>query len=167
MKIIQQTDYRDNVFLVTHPENVLLPRQTGDDSILFNKSIQTAVRKLVIEKEHRLSNFGEILFPSSFIVIGWGVIYFVLLSLIVETYIFDKNARSLTIKKKGRCVNEFVERSLGEISEVELEEIIDSNGDKFYKVRLLMHGGNTISLGGSLDRKEQQKMADLIRSYLD
>jgi hypothetical protein len=172
MKVIQQTDYRDNVFLVTNQGDISLPHQTAEDSILFNKYIPTTVGRLVTEKDNRLSNFGAIIFPSSFVVIGLGIIYFVLLDLIVETYIFDENAKTLTIKKKGLCVNEVVERSLGEISEVELKEVEvqttkHNDGYTSYEVRLLMNGGNILSLGGSLDRQKQQKMTDLIRSYLD
>jgi hypothetical protein len=69
-------------------------------------------------------------------------------------------------------VNEVTERSLSEISEVKLEEvevykIEHMDAYTLYQVRLLMNGGDILSLGGISNQKEQQKMADLIRSYLD
>jgi hypothetical protein len=36
-----------------------------------------------------------------------------------------------------------------------------------YKVFLLMDEGDSLFLGSSLNQKEQQKIADWIRSYLD
>ena len=90
----------------------------------------------------------------------------VLRGLICETYIFDKDASTLTLKKRGIWVNEFAERSLREISEVKLETIYRKNGT-LYKVCLLMDEDDRLSLGGCSNEKEQQKIADWIRSYLD
>jgi len=63
-------------------------------------------------------------------------------------------------------VNKFAERSLREISEVKLETIYGENG-VLYEVGLLMDEGDRLSLGGCSNQKEQQKIADWIRSYLD
>jgi hypothetical protein len=106
------------------------------------------------------------LFLSLFLVIGFGVMSRMLRGLICETYIFDKDASTLTLKKRGIWVNEFAERSLSEIAEVKLETIYLENS-MLYEVRLLMNGGDILSLGGSSNQKEQQKIADWIRSYLD
>jgi hypothetical protein len=174
----------ENVFLVTNKGNVHLPNQTGNDAKLFNKYIQTAVGGLVIEKDNRLSNLGTLSFISLFLLIGFGCIYSGLSSLIVETYIFDKNANTLIIQKTWIKVNKVSQRSFGEIYEVELSEVEvkgteGSNDYKLYEVRLLMNRGDRvslaerlnwrerISLGHSTSQKEQQKMADLIRGYLD
>ncbi len=88
-------------------------------------------------------------------------------SLIVKTYIFDKNTNTLTIQKRWMGVNQIVKRSLQEIFQVDLKETEDTEDYKFYELRLLMNWGNHLSLGKSVYHKEQQKMADLIRSYLD
>ena len=165
--------FKENVFLVTNQGNVYLPYQTVKDAELFNKYIQTSVGTLVIEKDNRLSNIVSMLFQGSFVVIGFAAIYFVFHPFFsVETYIFDKNASTLTIKTRGIRVNEVTERSLSEISEVKLEEVeVDKTEhmDAYtsYEVRLLMNGGDILSLDRSSNQKEQQKMADLIRSYLD
>ncbi|TAF51627.1 MAG: hypothetical protein EAZ60_25765 [Oscillatoriales cyanobacterium] len=165
--------FKQNVFLATNQGDVYLPYQTVKDAELFNKYIQTSVSKLVIEKDNRLANFGSILFQGSFVVIGFAAIYFVFHNLFsVETYIFDKNASILTIKKRGIRVNEVTEKSLSEISEVELKTVhvhktehMDSY--TWYDVHLLMNVGDSLCLSGGLNREEQQKMADLICSYLD
>ncbi|MEG4025637.1 hypothetical protein [Microcoleus sp. S13C4] len=144
----------------------MLANQSAKDANSFNKYIQTSTGVLVIETDNRLLSLGSMLFPSLFLVIGFGKFSGILRSFIVETYFFDKNVSTLTIKKKGIWVNEVAERSLSEISEVKLETIYGENGI-LYEVRLLMNGGHTLSLGGSSNQKKQQKMADLIRSYLD
>jgi len=105
-------------------------------------------------------------FPSSFLIIGFGLMSAVLRCFIFETYIFDKDASTLTLKKRGIWVNEVAERSLSEISQVKLETIYREN-DTLYKVCLLMDEGDRLSLGGSSNQKEQQKIADWIHSYLD
>ncbi|NJM59045.1 MAG: hypothetical protein HC849_00685 [Oscillatoriales cyanobacterium RU_3_3] len=80
--------------------------------------------------------------------------------------------QALTIKKKGIRVNEFMELAFGEISEVELKKVeVDKTEhmDSYtsYEVHLLMNGGIPLCLSRSLNQQEQEKMADLIRSYLD
>jgi hypothetical protein len=156
----------NKVFLVTKEGEILLENQSVDDANSFNKYIETSTGELVIEKDNRLFFLGIMLFLSLFLVIGFGVMSAMLRCLICETYIFDKDASTLTIKKRGIWVNEVAERSLSEISEVKLETIYGEN-DTLYKVRLLMNGGDILSLGGSSNQKEQQKIADWIRSYLD
>ncbi len=88
-------------------------------------------------------------------------------SWIVETYIFDKKASTLTIQKRWMGVTQVVKRSLQEISQLELKETEDTEDYKFYELRLLTNRGDRLSLGKSVYRKEQQKMADLIRDYLN
>jgi hypothetical protein len=171
----------DNVFLVTNQGNVPLPYQTVKDAELFNQYIQTSVEKLVIEKDNRLSKLGSILFQSSFVVFGFALIYFMFHDLfIIKTYIFDKNARTLTIKKRGIIINEkrgirineVTEKSLSEISEVELKTVYVHKTEHmdsytYYDVHLLMNEGDSLYLSGSLNRREQEEMADLIRSYIE
>jgi hypothetical protein len=156
----------NKVFLVTKEGEIFLENQSAEDANSFNKYIQTSTGGLVIEKDNRLLFLGIMLFSSPFLVIGFGVMSGMLRCLICETYIFDKDASTLTIKKRGIWVNEFAERSLSEISEVKLETIYRENGT-LYKVYLLMDKGDSLSLGGCSHEKEQQKIADWIRSYLD
>jgi hypothetical protein len=106
------------------------------------------------------------LFLSFFLVSGFGLMSNVWPYLIFKTYIFDKDASTLTLKKRGIWVNEVAERSLSEVSEVKLETIIYGENSMLYEVRLLMNGGDILSLGSSSNQKEQEKMADLIRTYL-
>ncbi|MEG4633355.1 hypothetical protein QUB56_27875 [Microcoleus sp. AR_TQ3_B6] len=156
----------NKVFLVTKEGEILLENQSADDANSFNKYIETSTEELVIKQDNRLFFLGTMLFLSLFLVIGFGVMSSVLRCLICETYIFDKDASTLTLKKKGIWVNEFAQRSLSEIAEVKLETIYREN-DTLYKVCLLMDEGDRLSLGGSSNQKEQQKIADWIRSYLD
>jgi hypothetical protein len=101
------------------------------------------------------------------VIFARGLMSRVLGGLICETYIFDKDASILTIKKRGIRVNEVTERSLSEISKVKFENTDHMDDYTSYEVRLLMNGGDILSLGRSLNQKEQQKIADWIRSYLD
>lgn len=165
---ITDTDLEE-VFLVTNQGDVPLLSQTGDDVKLFNKYIQTAVEELVIEKDYG-SSFSGILIGmlamSPFLLAVLGGTYFAFrYEFILENYIFDINASTLTIKKKGIWVNEVAERSIGEISKVELKTIYNENAN-LYEVRLLMNEGDRLSLGKIANQKEQQKIADWIRSYI-
>jgi len=156
----------NKVFLVTKEGEILLANESAEEANSFNKYIQTSTGGLVIEQDNRSSLLGRMLFLSLFLVIGLGVMSGELRCLIFETYIFDKDASTLTLKKRGIWVNEFAERSLSEIAEVKLETIYREN-DTLYKVCLLMDEGDRLSLGSSSNQKQQQKMADVIRSYLD
>lgn len=155
-----------NVFLLTKDEKIFLANNSAEDASSFNEYMETSIGAFVIEADNRLSGLGIMLFLSLFLVIGLGVFSGVLRCLILASYIFDKNENTLTIKEKGIWVNEVVKRSLSEIYEVKLETTYSENG-MLYEVFLLMNEGDRLSLGGSLNQKEQQKMADLIRSYLD
>jgi hypothetical protein len=156
----------NKVFWVTKELEILLENQSADDANSFNKYIEASTGELVIKQDNRLSFWGIMLALSLNLVIGFRVMSGVLRCLIFETYIFDKDASTLTLKKRGIWVNEFSERSLSEISEVKLETIYRENG-MLYKVCFLMDEGERLSLGGSSNQKQQEKMADLIRSYLD
>ena len=156
----------NNVFLVTKEGEFLLANQNAEGANSFNKYIQTSTGGLVIEKDNRLLSFGIMLFPSLFLVIGFGVFSGVLRCFIVKNYIFDKNASTLTMKKRGIWVNEVAERSLAEISEVELETKYIENSI-LWEVYLLIDGWDRLFLSSSLNHKKQQKMANLIRSYLN
>jgi len=170
-KTSQTTDSDGNpetvnqVFLVTKEGEILLENQSADDANSFNKYIETSTGELVIKQDNRLLVLAHMLFLSLFVVIGFVGMSGMLRGLICETYIFDKDASTLTIKKRGIGVNELAERSLKEISEVKLKTIYDDS--VFYEVCLLMDGGDILSLGCSLNQKQQQKIADVIRSYLD
>ena len=157
----------NQVFLVTKKGEILLENESADDANSFNKYIETSTGELVIKQDNRLLVLAHMLFLSFFLVIGFGVTSAMLSGLICETYIFDKDASTLTIKKRGIWVNEFAERSLSEISEVKLENTDPMDDYISYEVRLLMNGGDILSLGRSSNKKEQQKIADWIRSYLD
>ncbi|WP_293130201.1 hypothetical protein [Microcoleus sp. bin38.metabat.b11b12b14.051] len=155
-----------NVFLVTKEGELLLATQSAEDANSFNKYIQKSTGGLVIETDNRLLFFGIMLFPSLFLVIGFRVFSRTLRYSIVETYIFDKTASTLTTKKRGIWVNKVAERSLAEISEVKLETEHTENGI-LCEIYLLIDGGDRLFLSSSLNHKKQQKMADLIRGYLD
>ena len=135
---------------------------------MLNKYIQTAVGELVIEKDRRSLSLEGVIGFSIFVFIGAGVTYLVLRhQLILKSYIFDKKTKTLSIEKRGIWVNEVAERSLDEISDIELETTSNSEEGKFYEVRLLTNGGDRLSLGKIINQKEQQKIADWIRSYID
>lgn len=155
-----------NVFLLTKDEKILLANNSAEDAISFNEYMETSIGAFVIEADNRLSGLGIMLVLSLFLVIGLGVFSGVLRCLIFASYIFDKNENTLTIKEKGIWVNEVVKRALSDISEVKLETTHGENG-MLYEVCLLMNEGDSLSLGGSSNQKEQHKIADWIRGYLD
>ncbi|MGL5064851.1 MAG: hypothetical protein ACRC62_33140 [Microcoleus sp.] len=57
--------------------------------------------------------------------------------------------------------------SIREILGVELDEIRNSDGGISYEVILLTLGGDRLCFCSSSNRREQQKITELIRSYLN
>ncbi|MFM9266989.1 hypothetical protein [Tychonema sp. BBK16] len=159
---------KKQVFLVTNKEKIELPNQFNDgDTKLINKYLQIAVGGLVIEKDDRLKTFTFMLSASTIGVVLILVIVGVAIldeNIPLKTCIFDKNTGVVTIKNNWGIR---VSKQLQEIYQVELAETEDSDENKSYEVRLLMNGGDSLSLGNSGDRKEQEEMADLIRRFLD
>jgi len=100
-----------------------------------------------------------------------GIVLLIGLALIVfsenKTYNFDKTFAKMTVKQFGLMVNKVTEHSVHKISGVELEKTKDSDGNTSYQVKLLMLGGDRLCLSTGSDRGEQQKIAGLIRSYLN
>ncbi len=159
----------ESVFLVTNEGNVPLSNQTGNDIKLFNKYIQTAVGEFIVEKESDRLQWVGFLIPS----IIMGIPGFLLSCVFFycatpKTYIFDKKASTLTTKVRGLSVNEVYEQSLSEISKVELGIRTESNGNQLYHVSLVINGRRKpLPLEESKNREDEEKMVDLIRSYLD
>lgn len=73
----------------------------------------------------------------------------------------------MTLKQLSPMVNKVSGHSIRDISGVELEEIKDSDGNITCEVKLLMLGGDRICLSVGTHRAEQQKIAELVRSYLN
>lgn len=102
---------------------------------------------------------------------GWifGVVFLlsglaVLRSAKNEIYIFDKTLGKMTVKQLSLMVNDIYEYSIYEISEVKSGQGKDGMGHIYYSVDLSMLSGTIISVTSS--KEEQQKDADLMRSYL-
>ena len=72
----------------------------------------------------------------------------------------------MTVKNLYPMVNKITEHSLREISGVELEEIKQGDGEFTCEVKLLTLAGDRICLSAGTNRAEQQKIAELVRSYL-
>lgn len=159
---------KKQVFLVTNKEKIELPNEFDDgDTKLINKYLQSAVGGLVIEKDDRLKTFTFMLSASIVGVVLILVIVGVAIldeNIPLKTCIFDKYTGIVNIKNNWGIR---VSKQLQEIYQVELAETEDSDENKSYEVRLLMNGGDRLSLGKSSDQKEQEEMADLIRSFLD
>ena len=165
---------KQQMSLVTKQEESisLANRFSGEDAELFNKYIQTAVGGLIIEKDDRLYHSGILLFFIMFsFVAAREDINALRRKLIRENYVFDKNKNILTIHKNWLWMNQVAERSLSEIAEVELKTVkvnkTEDESHTYYEVHLLMDAGDSLCLSSSWNPGEQQKMADLIRSFLD
>lgn len=73
----------------------------------------------------------------------------------------------MTVKQWSPMVNKVTGHSISEISGVELEETKNSDGNITCEVKLLMLGGDRICLSAGSHRAGQQKIAELVRSYLN
>jgi hypothetical protein len=164
---VEQNDDISKVVLLTKVGEV--PFTHYSTSWGDKQSMASDVNSFVENAEHRLLKLDQDdrwfgwMFGGIFLLPG--VLIFALAK--NEIYSFDKTFGKITVKRWGLLVNDVTEYSNREFSEVELEKTKDSDGNISYDVNLLMVGGDRLSLCSSLDREEQQKIADLIRSYLD
>ena len=164
---------KQQIYLVTKQESITLgDRFSWEDAELFNKYIQTAVGGLIIEKDDRLYHSGMMLFFIMFsFVAAREDINILHHKLIRQNYVFDKNKNLLTINKNWLWMNQVAERSLGEIAKVELKTVkenkTENDSHTYYEVCLLMNARDILCLSSSWNPGEQQKMVDLIRSFLD
>jgi len=83
-----------------------------------------------------------------------------------ETYSFDGTSNTLTVKQRGLLAGKVIQRSLCEIYGVEVDRTKDRDHDIWYQVRLLVGGGDPISLPHTMNPYEQAKIAKAINNYL-
>ena len=83
-----------------------------------------------------------------------------------ETYSFDGTSNTLTVKRRGLLAGKVIQRSLCEIYGVEVDRTKDRDHDIWYQVRLLVGGGDPISLPHTMNPYEQAKIAKAINNYL-
>ncbi|MEG4070586.1 hypothetical protein QUA42_25125 [Microcoleus sp. Pol11C2] len=104
--------------------------------------------------------------------LGWtgGIFLLAAAAVIVlrnnETYSFDGNLNTLTVKQRGLLARKVIEYSLCEIYGVEVDRTKDLDKDIWYEVRLLVCGGSRISLPRTMSLYEQEKIAKAINNYL-
>ncbi|MEG4409044.1 hypothetical protein [Microcoleus sp. MON2_D5] len=104
--------------------------------------------------------------------LGWtgGIFLLAAAAVIVlrnnETYSFDGNLNTLTVKQQGLFARKVIEYSLCEIYGVEVDRTKDLDKDIWYEVRLLVCGGSRISLPRTMSPYEQEKIAKAINNYL-
>jgi hypothetical protein len=81
---------------------------------------------------------------------------------------FDKSEDTITINRKGLMKDETEIHKLSEIEDVIINESVDSDGDPFFKVELVLRDKRQINLSsiGGHDRETQQKNVELIKSFL-
>ncbi|MEG5211949.1 hypothetical protein QUB67_18830 [Microcoleus sp. ARI1-A1] len=83
-----------------------------------------------------------------------------------ETYSFDEKLNTLTVKQRGLLARKVIEYSLCEIYGVEVERKKDRDNDIWYEVRLLVSGGDRISLPHTMSPYKQVEIAKAINNYL-
>ena len=81
---------------------------------------------------------------------------------------FDKNNNTAIVNRRGLLKNETENYSLNEIADVVLDETIDTEGDPFYKIALILNTERKVRLfsTGLHDRETQQKNVDFIKQFL-
>lgn len=81
---------------------------------------------------------------------------------------FDKSTSIATINRKALLKNETETYRLDEISDVVLDETVDSEGDPFYKIALKLNAEKLVILfsTGLHDKESQLKKVNLIKMFL-
>ncbi|MEG4075768.1 hypothetical protein QUA30_24025 [Microcoleus sp. Pol14C2] len=162
---VQRCGYKTRVVLLTSVGNVpFTPNSTNwgtQDAVAsdINFYVKNAKDRLL-----RLSQEDRWL--------GWtgGIFLLAAAAVIVlrnnETYSFDGNLNTLTVKQRGLLARKVMEYSLCEIYGVEVDRTKDRQNDTWYEVRLLVCGGSRISLPNTMSPYEQVEIAKAINNYL-
>jgi hypothetical protein len=83
-----------------------------------------------------------------------------------ETYSFDGTLNTLTVKQRGLLARQVIQYSMFDIYGVEVDRTKDRDRDVWYQVRLLVGGGDPISLPHTMSPYQQEKIAKAINNYL-
>lgn len=81
---------------------------------------------------------------------------------------FDKSEDIVTINRIGLMKDENETYKLGDVEDIIINESVDSDGDPFFKVELVLMDKRHINISsiGGHDRETQQKNVELIKSFL-
>ncbi|MBD1814397.1 hypothetical protein NDA07_02690 [Microcoleus vaginatus DQ-U2] len=162
---VQRCGYKTRVILLTSVGNVPFtansPNWGSQDAVAsdINFFVKNAKDRLL-----RLSQEDRWL--------GWtgGIFLLAAAAVIVlrnnETYSFDGNLNTLTVKQQGLFARKVIEYSLWEIYGVEVDRTKDRDHDIWYEVRLLVCGGSRISLPRTINPYQQAQIAKAINNYL-
>ncbi|MEO0843849.1 MAG: hypothetical protein AAF063_33905 [Cyanobacteria bacterium J06643_5] len=116
---------------------------------------------LVIKYDPRRSGY---LFGGLFVLLGsWGII-FLLTRKVPTKCIFDKTTRRMYLKRQSFISSQNIEYMLDEIKEARVIELNHSDGDKTCETKLILVGGEQISLDIA---SNHHQIAQSINQFLD
>ncbi|MEG4278817.1 hypothetical protein QUA62_15230 [Microcoleus sp. MON1_C1] len=162
---VQRCGYKTRVVLLTSVGNV--PFTANSTNWGTQDAVASDINFFVNNAKKRLLRLSQ---EDRWL--GWtgGIFLLAAAAVIVlrnnETYSFDGNLNTLTVKQQGLLGRKVVEYSLCEIYGVEVDRTKDLDKDIWYEVRLLVCGGSRISLPRTMSPYEQEKIAKAINNYL-
>ena len=162
---VERCGYQSRVVLLTNVGNVPF---TANSTQWGNKdAVASDINFFVKNAKHRLLRLSQ---DDRWW--GWkgGILLLAAVGAIVlrydETYSFDGTLNTLTVKQRGLFARKVTQHCLCEIYGVEVDRTKDRDNDIWYEVRLLVGGGNRISLPHTMSPHEQLKIAKAINNYL-
>ncbi|MEG4343394.1 hypothetical protein QUB70_08900 [Microcoleus sp. A003_D6] len=163
---VQRSGYKTRVVLLTSVGNV--PFTANSTNWGTQDAVASDINFFVKNAKHRLLRLSQ---EDRWW--GWtgGIFLLAAVAAIVlrnnETYSFDGNLNTLTVKQRGLLARKVIEYSLCEIYGVEVDRTKDRQNDTWYEVRLLVCGGYRISLPNTMNIYQQEKIAKAINNYLN
>ena len=162
---VERCGYKSRVVLLTNAGNVPF---TANSTNWGNKdAVASDINYFVKNAKKRLLRLSQDDRP-----LGWtgGIFLLAGVGAIAlgnnETYSFDETLNTLTVKQRGLLARKVIKHSLCEIYGVEVDRTIDRDHDIWYQVRLLVCGGDRISLPQTMNPYEQVEMTKAINNYL-
>lgn len=162
---VERCGYKSRVVLLTNVGNVPF---TANSTNWGNKdALASDINFFVKNAKHRLLWLSQ---DDRWW--GWkgGILLLAAVGAIVlrydETYSFDGTLNTLTVKQRGLFARKVIPHCLCEIYGVEVDRTKDRDHDIWYQVRLLVGGGDPISLPHTMNPYEQAKIAKAINNYL-
>jgi hypothetical protein len=163
---VQRCGYKTRVVLLTSVGNV--PFTANSTNWGTQDAVASDINFFVKNAKDRLLRLSQ---DDRWLAWTGGIFLLAAAAVIVlrnnETYSFDGNLNTLTVKQRGLLARKVIEYSLCEIYGVEVDRTKDLQNDTWYEVRLLVCGGSRISLPNTMNLYQQEKIVKAINNYLN
>lgn len=155
-------DEDDEVVLLTNSGEVPFNSGSSSDASRINQFVRTLKQKtLTVQQDNRLLLY---LFGGVFTASG---LFILVLSSEVVTCVFDEILGTFSLRRRGLFGIEITEHQIGEIEDIRVEELTDSDGSTYHTC-IILRSGECLPLTrySTSGKRDHQETADCLRRFL-